>query len=549
MQRDKEHLYTNALVEDTEAQDDPTGGAAPAYQDPRDDGRINGRYTLKGELGSGGFATVYLAWDENLRRDVAVKIMRPELLQAEHRDRFLQRFEREALLVARLDHNHLTPVYETGVFNHEGQDSAYIVMKYLEGQDLNHLLHKETLPVERTLKIMNQTLEALAYIHSQGVVHKDLKPSNIFLSQDHLGRDHVYLMDFGIAHDTQDERGRLTNTGMLAGTFQYMPPEYILQNMATPSVDVFQMGLIIIETLTGTPLIHHSVTLPALVAHYLRQDPLDLPPALAESRVGQVISCAIEIDVDRRYADAGELHAAFSKLTTADFPPVTPSLRIEAERHSEDLLTNPGSTQHPTRETRPSIPSMREEDEEQPTVHNTPSRALAAPPIAATELSTPTSERNNTTLYAVGLLVSLATLGAVAALLTLRTPGDPAGATAEVDTPTAAETGATAAATSTPEAIPPTEDEAVTPPPSDIPPPPTTDVTPPEADAKAPEADPTPKAKETVQATKKPTRKPRKKPRKKPVVEKKPPVEKKTTVAKPPEPKVKKPATTLPPEL
>jgi serine/threonine-protein kinase len=532
----------DALIEDTEAQEDPAGDPPTR----RGDGRINGRYELKGELGSGGFATVYLAWDENLQRDVAVKIMRPELLQAEHRERFLQRFEREALLVARLDHNHLAPVYETGVFNHEGKDSAYIVMKYLEGMDLNDLLHKETLPIERTLLIMNQTLEALAYIHSQGVVHKDLKPSNIFLSQDHLGRDHVYLMDFGIAHDTQDERGRLTNTGMLAGTFQYMPPEYILQNMATPSVDVFQMGLIILEALTGSPLIHRSVTLPALVAHYLRQDPLDLPPPIAQSRAGQVIARAIEIDVDRRYADAGELLLAFSELTVDDFPSLTPTLRDDAERHSEELLSNPGQPR-PTRETQPNIPSVREEDD-QPTRRDTPPPALLPPPSSATELSASSDGRGNTALIAVGLIVAVAILGAVFALLTLRDPAPPADATAS-GTPTVAAPAAPAPApeTAPPEAEPP-RTEPATPPPSEVPPPPTTDAPAEAAAAPTPEVEEPEEAPE--EAPKKKARKPRKKPtaRKTPV-EKAPPVEKKPPVEEPPKEKVKKPTATLPPEL
>ncbi len=572
MNRSNDQRIFDSLAEDTEVQhgaDGSTPGGIDEFGVTHDHDvarlkkgkpaatRINDRYTLKNELGSGGFATVYRAWDENLRRDVAVKIMRPELLQAEHREDFLKRFEREALLVARLDHNHLAPVYETGLLTHKGQDTAFIVMKYLDGQDLSDVLRSEQLPIHRTLKIINQTLEALAYIHSEGVVHKDLKPSNIFLCRDHLGRDHTYLMDFGIAHDTQDAQGRLTSTGVLTGTFQYMPPEYVLLHQATPSVDVFQMGLIITEALTGVALIHRNTTLPALVARYLRRDPLDLPPELAESPAGMVIERALRLDVEDRYADAGELLRAFSALTADDFPDVSPSFITSATYHAEKLLSDPvvlhqntpTNTSPNTQQTHAEIPSAIEEEAAEE--RQTDVVPLVPPPIAATAaLPSQSPRKTNGALYVVGVLLALSILGAIGALVMLRPTPTPEG-------PASVMTTSPAAVTTSPEEVvepadgppakaehagddvedPATEDFVAEVPPVDVP------------AAKEPTAEVQPEA-TTADVTKPAVVKEpavAEKPVKKKTTRKKPP-RKKTTPAKPDEPVEKKPTATLPPD-
>ena len=152
---------------------------------------LSDRYILERQVGAGGMATVYLARDLRHKRQVALKVVRPELGGREGVERFLREIE----LAARLQHPHILPVFDSGVFDDGGNPVPYFVMPYVEGETLRQLLQREgRLPVEAASRLAGEVADALAYAHAQGVVHRDIKPENILLSD-----GHAVVADFGVA--------------------------------------------------------------------------------------------------------------------------------------------------------------------------------------------------------------------------------------------------------------------------------------------------------------------------------------------------------------
>ena len=280
---------------------------------------IGDRYDIRKIIGAGGFATVYEAWDKALNRDVAIKLMRPNALQdPNHRAHFVERFERESKLAASLEHPNLVPVYDTGVLDTIGKPQPYLVMKRLEGSELGKLISAGPMAPQRVLDLGKQALEALAFIHSQGVVHKDLKPSNYIITTDYQGRENLHLTDFGVAYDPRDEMGRMTQAGTLLGTVRYLAPEYLMSQSVSAALDVFQMGLILAEMITGKPVISPKTSIPQLMLLYTNG--FTLPRELQGTRVGALIDKACELEPEKRHPDGRALLAEFQTLTTADFP-------------------------------------------------------------------------------------------------------------------------------------------------------------------------------------------------------------------------------------
>jgi len=180
---------------------------------------IGGRYRVEGELGRGGMGVVYEAVQEPLGRRVALKLLRRELAEDPN---FAARFRREAELAASLGHANIAQVTDFGV--DEGR--PFLVMDLLIGESLAELLAREGMLSEpRAAFIAAQMLDALSAAHARGVIHRDLKPDNVFLSQISGVRDVVKLLDFGIAHSGGDEGMRMTRTGQVLGTPAYMSPE------------------------------------------------------------------------------------------------------------------------------------------------------------------------------------------------------------------------------------------------------------------------------------------------------------------------------------
>src|SRR6185295_15625294 len=200
---------------------------------------LAGRYRVERELGRGGMSLVYLAHDERLGRKVALKILRPELAATLGPERFL----REIKVVAGLTHPHILPLHDSG----EAAGMLYYVMPYVEGESLRHRLTREgRLPLEDALEITRQVAEALEYAHQHDVVHRDIKPENILLQA-----GQAVVSDFGIARAISEARGRVTGTGVAVGTPEYMSPEQASGGTVDGRSDVYSLGCVLYEMLTG----------------------------------------------------------------------------------------------------------------------------------------------------------------------------------------------------------------------------------------------------------------------------------------------------------
>jgi serine/threonine-protein kinase len=219
------------------------GSALVDIQDPRIGTAIAGRYTLEEVVGEGGMATVYRAKDRVNDRPCAIKVMNPELAQ---NPVIQERFRREAKAAQKIAHPNIIEILDQG----ETADGAmYLVMELLEGQTLAELMDHGKVPLERTLSILIQVARALARAHDLEVIHRDLKPENIFLAVQPDAGEVVKLLDFGIARSMQD--ARLTGSGEVFGTPQYMAPERIMSTEAGPAADLYAIGVMLFEMLTG----------------------------------------------------------------------------------------------------------------------------------------------------------------------------------------------------------------------------------------------------------------------------------------------------------
>src|SRR3989304_497992 len=164
-----------------------------------------GRYEIKSELGRGGMATVYRGYDPRFEREVAVKVLPPELLHSD--PQFRVRFEREAKIIAQLEHPSIVPVYDVG----EENNQPYFVMRYMKGGSLSERIKAGIFSVENAVKILERIAPGLDEAHARGFVHRDLKPSNILFD----GRDSPYISDFGIAKIIQGQSGTMTGSGII----------------------------------------------------------------------------------------------------------------------------------------------------------------------------------------------------------------------------------------------------------------------------------------------------------------------------------------------
>jgi len=281
---------------------------------------LDGRYKLISELGEGGFARVYKAQHIHMDRMVAIKLMsasddQPIAFTAHFRERFL----REAKAVAAIQHPNVVMTYDFGFAGI--QQVPYMVMELLEGHDLDtELSWKGPIQPDRALKLFSGSLAGLAEAHKQGIVHRDIKPSNLFMKHPGTSDETMSVLDFGIAgaHDPVGPSAdpvtnvsRLTSVGQILGTPQYLAPEFIRYQITTPALDVYQMGLILVEMFTGEPAVNAQTRYDCFQIHC--NGNINVPQALQDSVLGPVIDRALAVDHKQRYQDAGEfleaLHA------------------------------------------------------------------------------------------------------------------------------------------------------------------------------------------------------------------------------------------------
>jgi len=205
-----------------------------------------GPYELLAPLGAGGMGEVYRARDSRLERDVAIKVLPPQLSS---NAQFRERFEREAKAISQLNHPHICTLYDVG----HDQGTSYLVMEYLEGESLADRLAKGLLPIAQVLRYGVQIADALARAHRQGIIHRDLKPGNIMIT-----KTGAKLLDFGLAKTAdaalstqhsafRTEHKPLTEEGTIVGTFQYMAPEQLEGEEADSRTDIFALGTLLYE--------------------------------------------------------------------------------------------------------------------------------------------------------------------------------------------------------------------------------------------------------------------------------------------------------------
>ncbi len=273
---------------------------------------LDGKYEIVRAIGAGGFAYVYEANQLNIERPVAVKVLSPPRT-LEDRDQYFRRFVREAKLAAQIRHPNVVTIHDYGV----ADEQPFIVMELLEGRELKHEIrdHGPMDPV-RALPLFIECLDALGEAHDRKIVHKDLKPSNLFLGDPGGRREMLRILDFGVARLQEGES--LTQSGRVYGTMRYMAPEYLRKQTVTPALDVYQMGLILVETLAGRPAIQADDHLVCITAHFLGE--LEIPESLLEGPLGPVLQKALAVGYEDRYDDA---HAFRDALEAIDASSIT----------------------------------------------------------------------------------------------------------------------------------------------------------------------------------------------------------------------------------
>ena len=289
-------------------------------------GQSLGRYHILEQLGEGGMAVVYKAFDTRVETDVAVKVIRTEKFTPEVLARALKRFEREAKALARLTHPNIVKVMDYG----EYENRPYLVMPYLPGGNLKQLLKERgRLNWQEAARTLIPVARALEYAHSQGVIHRDVKPSNILITQS----GEYMLTDFGVAKVIEEEATvDLTGTAAAVGTPEYMAPEQIGKNI-DHRVDIYALGIVYYEMLTGRRPYEADTPLAVLVKQ--ASEPLPRPrqyaPELPE-RAEQILIKALAKKPGERYQGMGELAAALEGLITASTSAKTKESAPKRER-------------------------------------------------------------------------------------------------------------------------------------------------------------------------------------------------------------------------
>ena len=295
---------------------------------------LSDRYELGEILGFGGMSEVHLARDLRLHRDVAVKVLRADLARDPS---FYLRFRREAQNAAALNHPSIVAVYDTGEAETPTGPLPYIVMEYVDGVTLRDIVHTDgPIPPRRAIEIIADACQALNFSHQNGIIHRDVKPANIMISTTNA----VKVMDFGIARAHRRQRNSVTQTAAVIGTAQYLSPEQARGDSVDARSDVYSLGCVLYEILTGEP--PFTGDSPVAVAYqHVREDPV--PPSKRHEGISAdldaVVLKALAKNPDNRYQTAAEMRADLVRVHNGETPEA-PKVLTDAERSS--LLSSAG---------------------------------------------------------------------------------------------------------------------------------------------------------------------------------------------------------------
>ncbi|MFC5825709.1 serine/threonine-protein kinase [Nonomuraea insulae] len=287
---------------------------------------LNDRYVLGGRLGGGGMGEVWRADDTVLARTVAVKVLMPALSE---NPTFTQRFQNEARAMATLRHPGIVDVYDYGTCEVGGRQVSFLVMEYVEGESLDRVLRRGPLGSEATMRLVAEVADALAAAHAQGIVHRDVKPANLMVRPD----GSVVLTDFGIAHSAS--AGQLTATGSMLCSAGYCAPEMATASDVTPAVDVYALGVVAYESLSGHLPFQGDTPVQIIFKHL--NSPIPRLPADVPAGPRQVVERALEKAPDARWQSAPLMaEAARSALAS---PNTLPAPRQRRRRVTRAALT------------------------------------------------------------------------------------------------------------------------------------------------------------------------------------------------------------------
>src|ERR1051325_3911079 len=265
-------------------------------------GQMLGPYRIINQIGKGGMATVYKAYQPSVDRYVAIKVLPSQLAESEE---FATRFHQEARIIAKLEHPHILPVFDYG----ESDGVAYFVMRYLDAGTLKDRMEaKRPLPLDDIDRIFTQLADALSYAHGHGIVHRDLKPANALIDS----QGNVFLTDFGIAKLLESASPRLTQTDAIMGTPAYISPEQAQAKPVDQRSDIYSLGIIYYEMATG--VVPYTADTPLAVIFKHVSDPLPLPSTVKPDippSIEKVLLKALAKDPNDRFATAAEFVAAW----------------------------------------------------------------------------------------------------------------------------------------------------------------------------------------------------------------------------------------------
>ncbi|RAL24749.1 hypothetical protein DL240_00630 [Lujinxingia litoralis] len=272
---------------------------------------IDDTYEIRDILGKGGMGAVYLARQINMDRDVAMKIL---VASGPKFDEMVKRFRREVMAIRNLSHPNTVRIYD---FRDDPEGLLYYTMEALKGETLKELMRREgPISPRRVKHVLRQILKSLSEAHSYGIVHRDLKPANIMLVDMHGETDFVKVLDFGIAKvfSENDDDEELTSAGIVVGTLRYMAPEQIAEKTVGPPTDLYGLGLIAIEMLSGQSVFAGTGQW-NLIHQQISDDPVPIPEPILRSAIGPVLRQCVEKPYEARFATADAMLKALDALS------------------------------------------------------------------------------------------------------------------------------------------------------------------------------------------------------------------------------------------
>lgn len=278
---------------------------------------VGERYEVIGVLGSGGFSYVLRAHDQQLDRTVALKVLDVlGLKRGKRYDELLARFEREIELIEQLQHRNVLSIYGHGF--HESPRIPYMVVEFLDGMDLGQYIHQNGgFSASRLWPMLFPMLDALAMAHDRGIIHKDLSPANLFLRNPDTDDEAICILDFGIAY-WRSAAQRLTAQNKFLGTPRYIAPEYASRQVVTPAIDIYQVGLVLVELLVAKPVVRAKSNLAALYSHM--NGNLQIPAKLVDTELWPILQKALSSNPDERQQHAREFAGELASIDPSALP-------------------------------------------------------------------------------------------------------------------------------------------------------------------------------------------------------------------------------------